>query len=209
MAPAIRSSTVGAIGRLSGALAVLSAAAAASYLLFPAPLADVFFAGWVLVAVGLAVVGGVAAWTNRTPLAWAAALLLTGLSIAGMWSIGLFVAPAAVFLLVAALLSQLAGTRTDVRERIVADPLATRDAVLGTLAGAGALAGGGWLVYRSAFAIDLFGACARETLGCVVATTRWTAVGITLLGLVAIGLGAWLLWRPVYAARVLAAERTG
>lgn len=209
MAPAVQSPTASAISRLLGALAVLSAVAAASHLLSPAPLADAFFAGWVVVAVGLAAVGGFAAWTNRTPLAWAAALLLAGLSIAGMWSLGLFVAPAAVFLLGAALLSQLAGPRSGSRERIVADPPATRDAVLRTLAGASALVVGGWLVYANALARDLFGACARETLDCVVESTRWDAAGLTVFGLVAIGLGGWLLWTQVYVARVLAAERVG
>lgn len=209
MAPAFQSPTVRRVSRLLGALAVLSAAAAASYLLFPTPLADVFFAGWVLVAVGLAAVGGVAAWTTRTPLVWAAALLLTALSIVGMWSLGLFVAPAAACLLAAALLLQWTGPRSNVRERIVAEPPSVLDAVLKTLAGAGALAVGGWLVYASAIARDLFEACARETPGCVIENTHWDAAGLTVLGLAAIGLGGWLLWTQVYVARVLAAERVG
>lgn len=206
MVPVLQPSSAKTGSRLLGTLAVLSAVVAASALLFPDPLADVFFTGWVLFSVLLALVGTGAAWTNRTPLLWVAALLLTGLSIVGVWSIGLFVAPAALSLLGAAVLSQAAGPRRDVREAIVADPPTVQEAVLKTLAGTGSVAIGGWLVYAGAVTQDLFGACATETLDCAIARTHWDAVGITSLGLLAVGLGGWFVWRQVYIGRVLAAK---
>jgi hypothetical protein len=190
--------------RVLSALAILSASVAISFLLLPHPLADVFFAAWALVSVGLTVAGGVAAWTNRTALAWLAALSLTALSIAGIWSIGLFIAPAALCLLGSALLSQLAGPRTNVQEAIVSDPPTVPEAVLKTLAGTGSVVVGGGLVYVGAVTRELFGACARETLACAIDRTYWDAVGVTVLGLIAVTLGEWLLWKQVYIARVLA-----
>lgn len=194
--------------RLLGALAVLSAVLASIYLLLPDPLTDVFFSGIVLLSVLFALVGEVGAWTNRTPLVWVAALLLTGLAIAGMMSIGFVIAPAALFMLGAALLSQLAGPRRDVREAIIADPPTVREAVLRTVAGTASVAVGAGLVYAGAFARELFGSCASETLACVLDTTHWDAVGITLLGLAAVGLGGWFVWRQIYVARVLGGTRT-
>lgn len=204
MVPAFRVPPARTASRLLAALAVAVAGVAAAVLLRPDPLADVFFAGWVLVAVALALVGAIAAWTNRTPLVWAAALLLTGLSIVGMWSIGAFVAPAALCLLGSALLSQVAGPRSGVREAIAADPPTVPEAVLKTLAATGCLLAGAGLVYLGAVAGELFGACARETLACALDNTHWDAVGTTLVGLVALGFGGWLLWKQVYVARVLA-----
>lgn len=192
--------------RLLGVLAVLCAGVAAGLLLLPNPLVDALFAGWVLVSVGLALVGAIAAWTNRTPLAWVAALLLTGLSIAGMWSIGRFVVPAAVALLGAALFSQLAGPRTGVRESIVADPPTRQDLVRQAFISASAVIAGGGLVYGGAVRRELFGACARETVACAIDNTHWDAVGITALGLLAVGVGGWLLWKQLYVARVLASR---
>ena len=193
--------------RLLGALGALSASAAAVALLSPRPLADAFFAAWVLGSVGVALVGAVAAWTNRTPLVWVAALLLTGLSIAGMWSIGFLVAPAALCLLGAAVLSRLAGPRPGARTAIVTNPPTVPEAVVKTLAGTGGMVVGSVLVYVGAVARNLFGACARETLACAVAKTHWDAVAITVLGLSAVGLGGWLTWTQIHVARVLAAER--
>lgn len=190
--------------RVLSILALLVTIVAASALLSPSPLADVFFAGWVVFSVILTAVGAGAAWTNRTPLVWVVALLLTALSILGIWSIGFFIAPAALFLLGAAVLSQLAGPRSDVREAIVADPPTVQEAVLKTLAGTGSVAIGGWLVYTGAIAQHLFGACAAETPDCVLATTHWAAVSITTLGVLAIGLGVWLIWKQIYIGRILA-----
>lgn len=207
MVPSLGSPSLESGSRLLGACAVLSAIAAAVVLLLPRPLADAFFAAWVLGSVAVALVGGVAAWTNRTPLVWVAALLLTGISVVGMWSIGLFVAPAAGFLLGAAVLSRLAGPRAGVRQTILADPPTVPEAVLKTLAGTGGLVVGSALVYAGAVTRDLFGPCARETLACAVGRTHWDAVGVTVLGLVAAGLGGWLTWKQVHVARVLAAER--
>ncbi len=191
--------------RALGALAVLLAVVAAGFLLAPRPLADVFFAGWVVVAVGIALAGGFAAWTNRRGLLWVAALALTALAIVGMWSLGFFVAPAALCLLLAAVLAQFDGRR-EPAGRTVADPPTVPEAILKTLAGCGALAGGGALVYVGAFTRELFGACASETLSCALGNADWGAIVVTLLGLAALGLGVWLLWRQVSVARVLASR---
>lgn len=188
--------------RLLASLAVLSAVVAALALLFVNPLADVFVAAWVAGSVLLALVGGVAAWANRTPLAGAAALLLTGLSLAGMMSVGLFVAPSAAFLLGAALLSWRAGPREGVTEAIAANPPTVRETVLRALLGVGSIALGAGLVFVTAFGEGLFEACASETLACTVENTHWLAVGGTVLGLVAVGVGGWLVWKQLYVARV-------
>ena len=78
MVPKLRSSPLRTGSRLLGVLAILAASVAAIALLFPEPLADAFFAGWVLFSVLVTVVGGIGAWTNRTPLVWVTALLMTG-----------------------------------------------------------------------------------------------------------------------------------
>lgn len=209
MVSAYPSPSLGRVSRLLGVLAALSASVAGGYLLLPDPLADAFFAGWVLVSVVLALVGGVGAWTNRTPLVWVAALLLTGLLIAGMWSIGLFIAPAALFLLGAALFSQLAGPREDVLEAVTADPPTTRETARRALLGTGSVVVGSGLVYAGAFRRELFGVCANETLACAIDKTHWGAVGATTLGLIAVGVGGWLLWKQVYVTRVLALRHRG
>lgn len=207
MAPELGFPSAKAVSRLLGALAVLFAAAAAAFLLYPNPLADAFFAGWVALAVALALVGGVGAWTNRTPLVWVAGLLLTGLSIVGMWSIGFLVAPAALCTLGAAVASRAMGPREGVREEVLANPPTVREAVARTLAGVVAVVVGSLLVYLGAVARDLFGACASETLACALDKTRWDAVAVTALGLTAVGLGGWLVWKQISVARLLASER--
>lgn len=206
MAQAFRSASVRRVSRLLSVLAILSASVAATYLLLPNPLADAFFAAWVLVSVILALIGGSAAWTHRTPLVWAAALLLTGLSVVGMWSIGPFIAPAALFLLGSAVLLQWAGPRKEIQEAIIADPPPVQDAALKAVVGIGSVVVGSWLVYAGAFARELFEACARETLACAIGKTHWDALGIAVLGLIAVGLGGGLLWKQVYIARVLASK---
>ncbi|WP_123537953.1 hypothetical protein [Halosimplex salinum] len=198
-----------AAARQSSALAVVASGAAAFALLYPDPFADAYFAAWVLSVVALAVVAAVGAWTNRTPLVWAAALPTTGLAILGMMSIGLFVAPVALLLLLTAGFSQAAGPRADVRESILTDPPSTREILLKGLAGLAAVTVGTGLVYLGAVARPLFGACARETLSCALAKTHWDAVGVTALGLLAVCLGGWLLWRQQYVARVLASAQSG
>lgn len=199
-----QSSSVRRASRLLSVLAVVSTSVAASYLLFPRPLADVFFAGWVLFSTLLSLVGAIGAWTNRLSLVWVAALLLAGLSIVGMWSIGLFIAPAALLLLGAALLLQVAGPRTDVRDAIRSNPPTVPDAVLKTLAGSVSVAVGAGLVYVGAFSQELFGACATETVDCAIEKAHWNAIGLTVIGLIAVGFGGWLIWKQVYIARVLA-----
>lgn len=206
MASPFQSSSVRRVSRLLSVLAVVSTCVAAGYLLFPRPLADVFFAGWVLFGVVLSLVGGIGAWTNRPSLVWVAALLLAGLSIVGMWSLGLFIAPAALVLLGAALLLQGAGPRTDVRDAIRSNPPTVPEAVLRTLAGTVSVAVGAGLVYVGAFSQELFGACATETLPCAIEKAQWDVVGLTVIGLIAVGFGGWLVWKQVYVARVLVAK---
>ncbi|WP_265108849.1 hypothetical protein [Halosolutus halophilus] len=189
-------------------LAILSATIAVTYLLLPNPLADVFFAGIVMLSVLFALVGGIGAWMNRTLLVWVAALLLTGLSIVGMMSIGFVIAPAALFLLGAAIFSQLAGPRADVREAIIANPPTKRTLMQKKLVAITSVAVGIGLVYVGAFAQELFGSCARETLACALDTTNWDAVGLTVLGLSAVSYGGWLLWKRAYITRVLASTQT-
>ncbi|WP_135304875.1 hypothetical protein [Haloarcula amylovorans] len=194
------------VSRLLSALAILSAGVAVTVLLLPNPLADVFYSGIVLLSILFALVGGIGAWTNRTPLVWVAALLLGGLSILGMMSIGLYLVPAALLLLGAAVFSQLTGPRPGVRESILANPSTRRDIVQKILVGTVAIVVGLGLVSVGAFRRELFGSCARETLDCALKTTNWDAVGLTVLGLVAISFGGWLVWRQAYITRVLAAN---
>jgi hypothetical protein len=209
MVPSLQPDRARAGSRLSAALAVLVAVVAAVALLLPNPLADAFFAGWVLFGVALAVAGAVGAWTNRTALVGAAALLTTGLAVVGMWSIGFFVAPAALLLLASALLSRAAGPRRAVVEAITADPPSGRELALKAVAGVGNVILGGWLVNAGALERDLFGACAQETLACALAGTHWDAVAVTAVGLLLIGVGVWLVWRQLYTARVLVSRPVG
>lgn len=201
-------SSAESISRLLSVLAVLSATVATIVLLFPDPLADAFFTAWVLFSVGLTLVGGIGAWANRTPLIWLTALLMLLLSVVGMWSIGFLIAPAALFLLGAALFSQAAGPREDVRTAISADPPTKIEVVWKALAGSGSVLGGAGLVYLGAFTQELFGACANETVACALNKTQWDAVGITILGLIAVSVGGWVIWRQTYIVRVLASMQT-
>lgn len=206
MALTFHSSSLRRVSRLLSVLAILSASVTAGYLLLPQPFADAFFAGWVLFSVLLSLVGGIGAWTTRSSLVWVAALLLVGLSIVGMWSIGLFIAPAALFLLGAALLLQLSGPSTDVREAIRSNPPPVREVMLKVLKGTIAVAAGVVLVYVGAFRQELFGACGTETVNCAIEKTHWDAVGLTVLGLVAVGLGGWFIWTEVYTVRAHTAK---
>ncbi|MFC4440308.1 MULTISPECIES: hypothetical protein [Natrialbaceae] len=208
MATAFQAPSSRTVSRLLSVLAILFASVAVTYLLLPNPLGDVFFAGTVMLSVIFALVGGVGAWTNRPPLVWVAALLLTGLSIVGMLSVGRFIAPAALLLLGAAVFSQIAGPRTDVRETIIANPPTEREVMRKKQVGTGSVVVGVGLVYVGAFRRELFGACASETLACALDKMNWGAVGLTIFGLVAIGLGGWLLWKQAYITRVLASTQT-
>lgn len=190
---------------LSG-LALLAAIAAAAWLLLPRPLADAFFAGWVALSVVLAAVGVVGTWTGRRPLVWGSAGLLVALAIVGMWSIGLFVAPAALLLLTAAVVLQASGgTATPPEERP-----STRAALVRALAGGVVAAAGGWLAYEGTVVRELFGrGCAMETVDCALAVTNWDGVGLTLLGLAAVGAGSWLVWRQRSIRSALEREQPG
>lgn len=196
------------VSRLLSILAILSASVAVTALLLPNPLADVFYSGIVLLSVLFALVGGIGAWMNWPPLVWVAALLLTGLSILGMMSIGLYLVPAALLLLGAAVFSQLAGPRPEVRESILANPPTKRDIIQKLLIGTSSIAAGSGPVYVGGFRQELFGSCAQETLACALETTNWGAVGLTVLGLFAVSYGGWLLWKQTYITRVLVSKQT-
>jgi hypothetical protein len=189
-------------------LAVISATVASAFLLLPNPLADVFFGGIVLLSVLFALFGTIGVWTNRTPLVWVAAFLSTGLSILGMLSIGFFLAPASLLLLGAAVFSRMAGPRPGVREAIVANPPTEQELVRKKRVGIGAVVVGVGLGYVGAVEQELSGACASETWTCALDKTNWGAVGLTIIGLVVISLGGWMLWKQAYITRVLAATQT-
>lgn len=210
MAPAAQSPQTASVSRFLGAIAAIWTFVAATLLLSPRPLADAFFAGWVVIAVALALTGAVAAWTRRTPIVWVAAILLSGLAVVGVMSVGLYIAPAALALLVSAGLLQLTGPREWPREAILAEPPTVLEAVLKTLAGAIVVVLGVGLVYEGAVGRELFlRGCANETLVCALAVTNWDAVGLTIVGLAALGGGAYLVWRQVYVGRVLASNQPG
>jgi hypothetical protein len=195
--------------RALAALALAASLIASAVLLAPEPLADVFFAGIVLLNPLFAAVGILGAWTSRTPILWVAALLSVGLSLVGMMSVGLFLLPTALLLLGAAVAGQVAGPRVGVREAIVADAPSVRERLLWAVAGVTAVGVGVALVDAGAFDQHLFGSCAQETLACAIETTNWPAVGLTLLGFAAVAVGAWLVWKQVYASRVLRTARAG
>ncbi|QKY19161.1 hypothetical protein B4589_001745 [Halolamina sp. CBA1230] len=195
--------------RLLAALALVVALLASAALLLPTPLADVFFAGIVLLNPLFATAGVAGAWTNRTAAIWLAALLSLGLTLVGLLSVGLFFAPTAVLLLGSAVVGRAAGPREGVRERILADAPSVRARLLRALAGGGSVFVGAGLVYVGAFRQELFGSCAQETLACAIETTNWPAVGLTLLGFAAVGVGGWLVWKQVYVSRVLRQARAG
>lgn len=199
----------GTLSRALAGVAVLAALLTSAVLLFPEPLADVFFTGIVLLSPLFAVVGAVGAWTERAALVWVAALLSVGLTLAGAMSVGLLFAPAALLLLGSAVAARATGPDTAARERLVADPPEARERLQKALLGVAGIVGGAAAVDAAAFDRDLFGSCAQETLGCVMRTTNWGLVGLTLLGFGAIAGGAWLLWRQVYVTRVLAGARAG
>lgn len=210
MVPSNRLPDAVTVSQLLGGLAVVLAGLGAVLLLFPQPLADVFFAAWVLFAVILAVVGALGAWTRRTPLLWVAALLLVGLSIVGMWSLGPFVAPAALVLLGAAVASLWTGPRPGAYEAVLDDPPSVLEAVLKTLGGAVLMVVGASLAYEGTIVRELFTrACASETLDCALSVTRWDAVGLAVLGLAAIGIGGWMVWTQVAVGRILASNQAG
>ena len=205
-----RASDASTVSRLLSGLAVALAGLAAVALLFPRPLADAFFAAWVLFAVVLAIVGAFGAWTHRTTLTWVAALLLSGLTVVGMWSLGPFVAPAALVLLGSAVASLWSGPRPDAHESVLDDPPSVLEAVLKTLVGVILAVVGTGLAYEGIFVRELFTrGCIDETLDCALAVTRWDAVGLSLLGLAAIGIGGWVVWKQVTIGRVLATNRAG
>lgn len=210
MAPSNRLPDALTVSRLLGAVSVVLAGLAAVALLFPRPLADAFFTAWVLLAVSLAVIGALGAWTRRTAVVWVAALLLSGLSIVGMWSLGPFVAPAALVLLGAAVASLWTGPRPGAHEAVLADPPSVLEAVLKTLAGAVLVIIGAGVAYEGTVGRELFTrGCSSETLDCALAVTRWDAVGLTVLGLAAIGIGVWMVWTQVTVGRILASNRAG
>lgn len=210
MLPTARVPDATTVSRFLAAVAVLVTVLAAVAFLLPRPLADAFFAGWVLFSVGLALLGAVAAWTRRRPLLWLAALAMTGLSVVGMWSIGAAIAPAALSLLVSAGLLEWVAPRPPGRPANSRARHSPRASLAKALGGAGAGVLGGWLLYQGTVVRELFArGCARETLACALAVTRWDAVGLSAVGLAAIGVGGWLVWRQLAVDRVVAANQSG
>ncbi len=197
------------VSRLLGGFSVVLAGGAAVILLFPRPLADAFFAAWVLFAVILTVVGALGAWTRRPALSWMAALLLSGLSIVGMWSLGAFVAPAALVLLGSAVASLWTAPRPGAHEAVLDNSSSVFEAVLKTLAGAVFVVIGTGLAYGGIVVRELFtSGCSSETLDCAIAVTQWDAVGLSVLGLATIGIGGWIIWTQMAVGRVLASNQT-
>lgn len=210
MVPANRLPDALTVSRLLAGVSAVLAGLAAVVLLFPQPLADAFFAAWVLFAVILAVFGAIGAWTRRSALVWVAALLLSGLTVAGMWSIGGFVAPAALGLLGAAVASLWTGPRPGAHEAIVKDPPSVLEAVIKTLAGTVLVVAGAALAYEGTVVRELFTrGCSSETLACALAVMQWDGIGLSILGLAAIGSGGWLVWRQVAVGRVLTSSNAG
>jgi hypothetical protein len=184
----------------------LLASGAAVFLLFPSPLEDIFFTGWVLFSVLITVVGLIGSRIHRTYLVWLSAAILIGLSIVGMWSIGFLVTPAALCLILSAALMQVTENHRKIREQIIADPPSVSEAVAKTLVSCIAIGFGSVLVYLGAFARSLFEACARETLTCTLEQIHWDAVSMASLGLASLIFGGWLLRKQIVIARILSSE---
>ncbi|NHN40832.1 hypothetical protein G9C85_04185 [Halorubellus sp. JP-L1] len=198
------------LARVASALAVLAASVAAVVLLWSGPVADAFFAAWVVGSVIVAGVGAVGAWTNRPPLAWLGALSLTAIVVVGLLSIGIFVAPAALLSLAAAVASQRARSREAARAAVLADPPTGAELAAKAVAGVGSVLVGAVLVYLGAFVRELFArGCLAETLACALAVTNWDAVAFTGLGGLAVVAGAWLVWQQVFVASLLAFAQNG
>jgi hypothetical protein len=87
------------------------------------------------------------------------------------------------------------------------DPPTESEVVQKTLAGIGSVVVGVGLVYVGAFAQELFGACASETIACAIEKTQWGAVGISVIGLIAISFGGWLFWRLIYTTRAVGLKK--
>ncbi|MDQ2055913.1 MULTISPECIES: hypothetical protein [unclassified Halobellus] len=197
------------VSRFFGALSVFAASVAAGWLWSPHPFRDVFFSGIVLLAVLFSLLGMFGVWTNHTPIAWMASLLLLGFTVFGMWSAGLLFVPAAIFLVIATIASHRTGPRRTVQHAIRANPPTVAELVLKAVAGASAGFAGVWITYFGAVRQELFGACADETLSCALTKMHWGAVGLTLFGLATIAVGGWALWKQIYIARVLRLTRSG
>ncbi|MFC6786662.1 hypothetical protein ACFQFH_12450 [Halobaculum halobium] len=96
------------------AAAVIGAAAAVPS---PRPFVDLFAAVAVAGAVAAAIVGSGAAWTDREAVLWGAAAAMMVVALAAAATVGFVFAPAAAFLLGAALLSGTLGAPVDGRGR--------------------------------------------------------------------------------------------
>lgn len=75
--------------------------------LFGAEYADPALFFWALFILGLTLVGGYGVWTGNRYVLWAVGLGLFALSILGIMSIGLFVAPAALLFVISGFLLTL------------------------------------------------------------------------------------------------------
>lgn len=123
-----------------------------------------------------------------------------------MWSLGRFIAPAALLLLGAAVFLQLTGPREGVQKSILTDPPTNEELTSMVKTGIGSVVVGVLSIAIGAFGRGLFGSCARETMSCALARAHWGAVGLTVLGLLAIGYGGFLLWKQAYARRLMASN---
>lgn len=202
MAPTPRFSPLG-VCRVLSLAALLNLLVAILYFI-PWLYHDVQFAGWVLFSLFVVLIGVIGAWTNRTGLVSVAGILLAGCAIAAMWSIGPSIAPAALLLLVAAWFSHRAGPREGVRDAIRVDPPSEAERRRKMWTGMIAIVGGVALIVLGVFVLELFvAACAQETLTCTLDVANWSGIGLTLVGLIGVCVGGWLVWKQNYIERIL------
>jgi len=174
-------------GRLLGALGAGYGTLVGLYLLVRIGGDDVFAAGFVLLAVAFALLGGYGGLRGRTAPAWIGAVGLALVAVLGAMSIAPFLGPGAVMLLGAALATQLP-RRARVRAAIRDDPPGASGLLYRAGVSIAAVALGAASIYVGAVLRGLFGACAVESLACVVRQTDWPAIVLTVTGLVGIGL---------------------
>lgn len=73
---------------------------------------DPMILGWPLIFIGLAIVGGISAWTGRMRVAWAVAFVMTAIAVLAINTIGLYLAPPAFLLLISVILLQRSRAQT-------------------------------------------------------------------------------------------------
>lgn len=166
---------------------------------------DVAWIVWPLLIVGIALLGGAAAWTDRTVLVWVSAFALLGIAVLGAMTIGIYAAPAALLALGSAVLLHASGRheRTKRVERaVLSKPPTMLEAVLKTLFGAVAVSLGLVMAYYGVSA-GLSDACAVETASCVVENTHWDRVAGTAIGSVLSAVGVRAISKQIRSARIV------